>query len=154
MTTATFRLTNRSERPLVFQQGANTSIIVPPASKGVPGSTHFVIHGVDSVEDRSTLDRSFEAFKGAIDAGELVVEGTTCVRLRNASARVLTLFQGFTVPPASETLGVELILTTAEHDSLERVLAAPTVQRWIAAGDLVVEVIDAPQPPSQSPISA
>lgn len=151
-TTLTFRLTNCSDRPLVFAlpHGITGTVLVPPAGEGATGSVNMVLFGA---EDGSSIDSLFEAsFKAAIAAGELVVESVSTFRLKSTSARGLTLSERFSVPSASEAPnGVEICLNQAERNIFERALATMTDRGRIAAGEFVLEEI-APEP--QSPISA
>lgn len=87
---------------------------------------------------------------------------TTTVRLTNRSAHIVTLLQtkGATVdvppPGAVAELGqvesgvVELVLDDGERAALDKSIATPAVQAWIAAGELAFEDIT-PEPP---PLSA
>lgn len=151
MSTGRFRLTNRSDRPVVIPSAFGAPpLIVPPARDGVPGSIAVAFGGI--VEE-GALDGVFASrgVKAAIDAGDLIAEATHSIRLRNTTGHALMVLQRkgvvLSVPPASEAPnGVEFDLIPAERDALDSALATPTVQGWIAAGDLV---LDAPRPQPQ-----
>lgn len=77
----------------------------------------------------------------------------TTIKLENRTARLLHISVGrgdfVTVPPLDPPGPVELTLATdADKARLDKALATPIIQAWIAAGELVVGGGAAPTTPT------